>query len=88
LYNILDDIPFKYVPAWKCLVGSQRDFTVNPKYGKKKIIKGGIPSIIIVNPDDDWYKQMSTSQQEYFESNCVIHFMGEGETMFRLPDVN
>nr|AFD62986.1 replication associated protein [Chickpea chlorosis Australia virus]AFD62994.1 replication associated protein [Chickpea chlorosis Australia virus] len=79
-FNIIDDIPFKFCPNWKQLVGSQKDFTVNPKYGKKKRVKGGIPTIILVNNDDDWIKDMSSSQNEYFESNCLIHYMTEGET--------
>nr|AFD63058.1 replication associated protein [Chickpea chlorosis virus-E] len=79
-YNIIDDIPFKFCPNWKQLVGSQKDFTVNPKYGKKKRIKGGIPCIILVNNDDDWLSDMSSSQKEYFESNCKIHYMDSEET--------
>ncbi|AIW42777.1 replication-associated protein [Chickpea yellow dwarf virus] len=79
-YNVIDDIPFKFCPNWKQLVGSQKDFTVNPKYGKKKRVKGGIPCIIIVNNDEDWLESMSDSQREYFYLNCKIHIMSEGET--------
>ncbi|ADQ52698.1 C1:C2 [Chickpea redleaf virus] len=79
-YNIIDDIPFKFCPNWKQLVGSQLDFTVNPKYGKKRRIKGGVPCIILVNNDDDWMKDMSSHQKEYFQHNCMIHYMDEGET--------
>ncbi|AFD62974.1 replication associated protein [Chickpea chlorosis virus-C] len=83
-YNIIDDIPFKFCPNWKQLVGSQQDFTVNPKYGKKKRIKGGVPCIILVNNDDDWMLDMSSTQKDYFESNCLIHYMSDGETFIAL----
>lgn len=81
-YNVIDDIPFKYCPCWKQLVGGQRDFTVNPKYGKKKRIPGGIPSIILVNNDEDWMKCMTPAQLEYFECNCEIYVMEPGERFF------
>ncbi|AGT45433.1 Rep [Chickpea chlorosis virus-B] len=79
-YNIVDDIPFKFCPNWKQLVGSQRDFTVNPKYGKKRVIKGGIPCIIIVNEDEDWLQNMSSSQIDYLHLNCIVHYMSSNET--------
>nr|AHZ62976.1 replication-associated protein [Wheat dwarf virus] len=79
-YNIIDDIPFKFTPNWKCFVGAQRDFTVNPKYGKRKVIRGGIPCIILVNPDEDWLKDMTPEQSDYMYSNAVVHYMYEGET--------
>lgn len=81
-YNIIDDIPFKFTPNWKCFVGAQRDFTVNPKYGKRKMIRGGIPCIILVNPDEDWLKDMTPEQSDYMYSNAVIHYMYEGESFF------
>ncbi|AFD63066.1 replication associated protein [Chickpea yellows virus] len=83
-YNIIDDIPFKFCPNWKQLIGSQLDFTVNPKYGKKRRIKGGIPCIILVNNDDDWMNDMSPAQNDYFQANCCIHYMEEGETFIAL----
>lgn len=44
------------------------------------MIKGGIPCIILVNPDEDWLKDMSPEQSDYMYSNAVIHYMSEGET--------
>nr|API65417.1 replication-associated protein [Oat dwarf virus] len=80
LYNIIDDIPIKYVPNWKCFLGAQKDFTVNPKYGKKKTIRGGIPCIVLVNPDEDWLKDMTPLQSDYLYANAEIHYMEDGET--------
>ena len=82
-YTILDDVEFKYCPNWKAQVGCQFDFTVNPKYGKKTLIKGGIPCIILCNEDEDWMAAMSPSQRTYFERNVVIHYMHNNETFIR-----
>nr|ASA49171.1 Rep [Rice latent virus 1] len=84
-YNVIDDIPFKYCPNWKQLIGCHRDYTVNPKYGKRKVISGGIPSIILVNEDEDWLSQCTPAQTKYIESNCVIHYMYEGDSFFKHP---
>nr|AFN80613.1 Rep [Paspalum striate mosaic virus] len=81
-YNVIDDIPFKFVPCWKGLVGSQKDITVNPKYGKKRLLSNGIPCIILVNEDEDWLQQMQPSQAEWFNANAVVHYMYEGESFF------
>lgn len=80
LYNILDDIPFKFTPNWKSFIGAQKDYTVNPKYGKRRMINGGIPCIVLVNPDEDWLKDMSAEQTDYMYSNAIIHYMEDGET--------
>lgn len=61
----------------KALVGCQKDYTVNPKYGKKKKIKGGIPSIILCNEDEDYLKHMNEATKEWFEANCTIVFLYE-----------
>nr|AHX74126.1 replication associated protein [Sugarcane white streak virus] len=81
-YNILDDVPFKFCPNWKQLVGCQRDFIVNPKYAKRKEIPGGIPCIILQNPDDDWLPVLSPSQMDYFVNNCDVYVMKPGEKFF------
>ncbi|XP_060668399.1 uncharacterized protein LOC125421085 [Ziziphus jujuba] len=35
-YNIVDDIPCQFVHPFKSIIGIQSNYTVNPKYGKKK----------------------------------------------------
>lgn len=81
-YNILDDVNFKYCPQWKQLIGCHSDYTVNPKYGRKKVIKGGIPCIVLCNEDEDWFSVMTPSQKDYLESNCVVFIMFPGTTFF------
>ena len=62
------------------MIGCQKDYVVNPKYGKKKrVASKSIPTIVLANPDEDWMKDMSPAQLEYFESNTVIYMMTEGE---------
>nr|AST11806.1 replication-associated protein [Maize striate mosaic virus] len=85
-YVVIDDIPFKFCPNWKAIVGSQHDYTVNPKYGKKRKIKGGIPAIILVNEDEDWLMSMTTSQIDWFLENCVVYHMTPGESFFNYAE--
>nr|AFN80566.1 Rep [Digitaria ciliaris striate mosaic virus] len=82
-YNVIDDIPFKFVPCWKGLVGAQRDITVNPKYGKKRLLSNGVPCIILANEDEDWLQQMQPGQADWFNANCEVHYMYQGETFFK-----
>ncbi|AAA42971.1 replication-associated protein B, partial [Digitaria streak virus] len=82
-FNVIDDIPFKFCPCWKQLIGCQKEYVVNPKYGKKKrVASKSIPSIILTNPDEDWMKDMTPAQLSYFEANTVIYKMTEGERFF------
>nr|AGH30079.1 replication-associated protein [Tomato yellow vein streak virus] len=53
-YNVIDDVTPQYLKMkhWKELIGSQRDWQSNCKYGKPVQIKGGIPSIVLCNPGE------------------------------------
>ncbi|ALK27176.1 replication associated protein [Melochia mosaic virus] len=53
-YNVIDDVspPHKKMKHWKELIGAQRDWQSNCKYGKPVQIKGGIPSIVLCNPGE------------------------------------
>ena len=53
-YNVIDDIAPHYLKLkhWKELIGAQRDWQSNCKYGKPVQIKGGIPSIVLCNPGE------------------------------------
>ncbi|ABZ03979.1 RepA [Sugarcane streak virus] len=88
-YNIIDDIPFKYCPCWKQLIGCQKDYIVNPKYGKrKKVAHKSIPTIVLANEDEDWFKDMSPAQQDYFNANCTTYMLEPGERFFSPPAVS
>ncbi|QEE82324.1 replication-associated protein [Tomato vein clearing leaf deformation virus] len=49
-YNVIDDVNPQYLKHWKEIIGAQRDWQSNCKYGKPVQIKGGIPSIVLCNP--------------------------------------
>ncbi|ACY08853.1 RepA [Saccharum streak virus] len=81
--NVIDDIPFKYCPCWKQLVGCQKNYVVNPKYGKKKkVAKRSIPAVILANEDEDWLRDMTPAQRDYMEANCEVYIMSSGEKWF------
>ncbi|CAA59223.1 replication-associated protein [Tomato pseudo-curly top virus] len=63
LYNVIDDVTPHYLKLkhWKELIGAQRDWQSNCKYGKPVQIKGGIPSIVLCNPGGD------TSFQDFLD---------------------
>nr|QHA25041.1 replication-associated protein [Soybean blistering mosaic virus] len=53
-YNVIDDVTPHYLKLkhWKELIGAQKDWQSNCKYGKPVQIKGGIPSIVLCNPGE------------------------------------
>nr|AOT83414.1 replication-associated protein [Sida angular mosaic virus] len=53
-YNVIDDVSPQYLKLkhWKELIGAQKDWQSNCKYGKPVQIKGGIPSIVLCNPGE------------------------------------
>lgn len=74
-YTIFDDVDFKFFgPYWKQFFGAQRQFTVNPKYGKRRTIKWGKPSIWLSNRDGDprLIHSRGTPEYEWLSMNCVF----------------
>ncbi|AEF12629.1 replication initiator protein [Chenopodium leaf curl virus [VEM]] len=53
-YNVIDDVAPQYLKLkhWKELLGAQKDWQSNCKYGRPVQIKGGIPSIVLCNPGE------------------------------------
>ncbi|AAL05279.1 replication-associated protein [Macroptilium yellow mosaic Florida virus] len=70
-YNVIDDINPNYLKLkhWKELIGAQKDWQSNCKYGKPVQIKGGIPSIVLCNPGE------GSSYKEFLdkEENRALH---------------
>nr|WGU24589.1 rolling circle replication initiator protein [Beet curly top virus] len=66
LYNVIDDVDPNYLKMkhWKHLIGAQREWQTNLKYGKPRVIKGGIPSIILCNPGEGSSYQDFLDKQE------------------------
>lgn len=84
LYNVIDDISYKTIKTetLKSLVGGQSDFIVNVKYGKDRIVKGGLPCIILVNPDMDWNHYMSPQLKDWWHSNVIEYYLYENEKFY------
>lgn len=52
-YIVFDDISWDSIKgSAKSWFGAQRDFSVSDKYRRKRRIRGGIPCIFLVNPED------------------------------------
>jgi hypothetical protein len=52
-YIVFDDINWEsFKHSAKSFCGGQRDFSVTDKYRRKFRLAGGIPSIILLNPED------------------------------------
>ena len=64
-YNVIDDVEPTYLKMkhWKHLIGAQREWQTNLKYGKPRVIKGGIPSIILCNPGE------GSSYQDFLDNH-------------------
>ncbi|AFN40146.1 putative C1:C2-like protein, partial [Citrus chlorotic dwarf associated virus] len=84
LYNVIDDIQYTKISheVMKSLVGSQKNITVNIKYRPDRTIKGGIPSIICVNPDMDWLTYMSPTIKDWWNQNVLMHYMDPTDVFY------
>lgn len=52
-YVVFDDIEWDSLKSSaKSWFGSQRDFSVSDKYRRKRRVAGGVPSLLLVNPED------------------------------------
>ncbi|AAQ21052.1 replication protein [Tomato chino La Paz virus] len=65
-YNVIDDVTPQYLKMkhWKELIGAQKDWQSNCKYGKPVQIKGGIPSIVLCNPGEGASYKCSLEKEE------------------------
>nr|QQL13374.1 replication-associated protein [Malvaviscus yellow mosaic virus] len=75
-YNVIDDVSPHYLKLkhWKELIGAQKDWQSNCKYGKPVQIKGGIPSIVLCNPGEGAsYKDFLDKQENASLKTWTIH---------------
>ena len=80
--TIIDDFAKKvtaFLPGWKCWLGSQTDFTVNPKYGRRKRIEWGHPTIFLNNNNilDKTISEFSDEDLDYIYNNCIVIYSGK-----------
>lgn len=85
---VLDDFHInlkKYLPSWKCWLGCQTNFTVNPKYGKRRKINWGHPCIFLNNEDFRECKESpeklntiwTETELNYIKTNCTFVNTGD-----------
>lgn len=70
---ILDDFSpefTKYLPAWKCFFGGQKEFTLTDKYRGKKTVHWGKPMIWLAN--EDFRSHLNAEQLDFIEKNCYF----------------
>nr|AEP82979.1 C1 [Tomato interveinal chlorosis virus] len=75
-YNVIDDVAPHYLKLkhWKELIGAQRDWQSNCKYGKPVQIKGGIPCIVLCNPGEGAsYKYFLDKEENSALNNWTKH---------------
>nr|QFG39751.1 replication-associated protein [Pepper blistering leaf virus]QFG39763.1 replication-associated protein [Pepper blistering leaf virus] len=75
-YNVIDDVTPQYLKLkhWKELIGAQKDWQSNCKYGKPVQIKGGIPSIVLCNPGEGAsYKNFLDKEENVALRNWTLH---------------
>ncbi|AQT01546.1 Rep [Sida bright yellow mosaic virus] len=75
-YNVIDDVTPNYLKLkhWKELIGAQKDWQSNCKYGKPVQIKGGIPTIVLCNPGEGAsYKDFLDKEENAYLRSWTIH---------------
>nr|AGD98590.1 replication-associated protein [Sida mottle virus] len=75
-YNVIDDVTPQYLKLkhWKELIGAQKDWQSNCKYGKPVQIKGGVPSIVLCNPGEGVsYKEFLDKEENAGLKSWTLH---------------
>nr|WFQ89767.1 MAG: replication-associated protein [Tomato chino La Paz virus] len=75
-YNVIDDVTPQYLKMkhWKELIGAQKDWQSNCKYGKPVQIKGGIPTIVLCNPGEGAsYKDFLEKEENASLKDWTLH---------------
>lgn len=72
-YIVFDDLDWDtFKLSRKSWLGGQRDFAVTDKYRRKRRIPGGIPSIVLLNPEDFSNDFMSFCNSNWGQQNIVV----------------
>lgn len=80
--TILDDFAKKvttFLPGWKCWLGAQSDFTINPKYGRRRRVEWGHPTVFLNNNNilEKGISEFSDEDLDYIYNNCEIIISGK-----------
>lgn len=90
--TILDDWGYevkKLLPNWKSWLGGQTDFTVNPKYGRRRRVAWGHPCIFLTNFENIWTLEngFNKNDLDYLNKNCIFEKSNERK-LWKKPDNN
>lgn len=92
--TVIDDFHWdfnKYFTNWRCWLGAQNKFTVNPKYGRRKKLDWGHPVVVLHNKEIVTYEGRNCSfdeeDMEYINENCIIINTGS-QYLWEKPNVN
>nr|AOT83397.1 replication-associated protein [Sida micrantha mosaic virus] len=75
-YNVIDDVAPHYLKLkhWKELIGAQQKWQTNCKYGKPRLIEGGVPSIVLCNPGEgSSYKDFLDKEENAALRGWTVH---------------
>jgi len=62
-----------FLPGWKCWLGGQTGFSINPKYGRRRKLNWGHPCIFLSNKSEDTLKKdLDYEEKDYLKENCII----------------
>lgn len=73
-YIVFDDCSFPHFgPYYKQFFGAQREFTINPKYGKRRTVVWGKPCFWVCNRDGDPRRTFRDGPEyDWLSLNCVF----------------
>lgn len=72
-YTVFDDIDWDTLKASaKSWFGAQRDFSVSDKYRRKRRVRGGLPCILLLNPDAFVGDVVDFANSDWGRKNIVV----------------
>jgi len=70
-YAVFDDIPWKWFPSKKQLLGSQYEFNLTDKYRRKRAVTYGLPWIYTMN-EDNWAEVLLDPILPWLRENAIV----------------
>lgn len=62
-----------FLPGWKCWLGAQTGFSINPKFGRRRKLNWGHPCVFLSNKSiGSLLNNLDKEEEEYIKENCVI----------------
>ena len=88
IVTILDDFNIDlnhFLPGWKCWLGSQTGFSINPKFGRRRKLNWGHPCVFLSNKSENsLFKDLDEEEKDFINENCIIVNTGK-RYLFKKP---